>query len=100
MGVGKMTKNKGKTLAGEIQYIADFYVDMHENKAAYGYGNRDIEKDFAEDIMRAVNRWLTEKYGNPKHVLNKLVEILIDKDVVTLFMETLRLEKQLGSDQK
>lgn len=95
-----MTKNKGKTLAGEIQYIADFYVDMHENKEAYGYGNRDIEKDFAEDIMRAVNRWLTEKYGKPKHMLNKLVEILLDKDVVELFMEIQRLEAQLGSDQK
>lgn len=89
-----MTKNKGKTLAGEIQYIADFYVDMHENKAAYGYGNRDIEKDFAEDIMRAVHCWLMERYGNPRHILNELVEILIDKDVVTLFLEMHRLEEQ------
>ena len=89
-----MTKNKGKTLVDEIQYITDLYVDMQENKEAYGYGKRNIQEDFAEDIMRAVNQWLTEKYGNPKHVLNKLVEILIDKDVVTLFLEMHRLEEQ------
>ena len=95
-----MSKNKGKTLVDEIQYITDFYVDMQENKEAYGYGKRNIQEDFAKDIMRAVHCWLVERYGNPKYILNELVEILIDKDVVTLFMETRRLEKQLGSDQK
>lgn len=89
-----MTKNKGKTLVDEIQYITDFYVDMQENKEAYGYGKRNIQEDFAKDIMHAVHCWLIERYGNPRHLLNELVEILIDKDVVTLFLETQRLEEQ------
>lgn len=92
-----MINGEKDTLINEVQYIAGFFAEMQKSASVYTMNDvTRIDDAFAKCLVRVVRDWVGVTYGDPKHILNELVEGLIGKDTVMLFLEA----QQRGSDQK
>lgn len=78
-----MTKGEKETLISEVQCAAGFFAELQKGESVHA-----MNEAFAKCLMRAVCDWIEKTYDNPKDIMNELVECLIGKDTVTLFLES------------
>lgn len=88
-----MTKGEKETLINEVQYITGFFVEMQKSASVYTMNDVfRVDEAFAKCLVRVIRDWIGKTYGDHRDILNELVEGLIGKDTVTLFLESQRRE--------